>query len=312
MRRSLPLIAVLLASVVLTGCVVTEERLAKFLAYDETESYAMNVTRQFFGPRFKDTPVPKGVYVANGNLGRDMALTTLANFAGTGTSIFPGGFGMALGMDILGSLGEETPPDMLPHILAFVDATKFPTRKEAEMEATAQVYKAIRQALVDTGMTIHQEAGAGHREALWIEYSAAGISFENEALGCKPWSQFPEKETSYKTLKANVCWVDVNVRAIDEDDSPARRSPDWIAGGRMPSAWRIWEKAQVEWNLPENAKIDADTLFATAAKYLPDNYWFYMEPRKKKGQKKRSAPYLLSNKGAHYFVVEQKEEEKSE
>ena len=299
------LTALSLASLLLSGCVVTEERLARYLAYDESKSYAMNVTSQFFRPRFKDTPVPKGVYVANGNLPRDMALTTLANFAGSGTNIFPGGFGVALGMDILGSLGEETPPDMLPHILAFVDATKFPTRKDAEMEATAQVYRAVRQALVDTGMTISQENRPVHGKALWIEYSVAAAKFENEALGCKPWSQFPEKDSSMSTLRSNVCWVDVKVRAVDEDDSPARRSPDWIDGGRMPSAWRIWDKAQVEWNLPEDAKIDADTLFASAAKYLPDNYWFYVEPRKIKGKKGRTAPYLLSNKGAHYFVVEQ-------
>ena len=310
MRFIRSLTALSLASLLLSGCVVTEERLAKYLAYDESESYAMNVTSQFFLPRFKDTPVPKGVYVANGNLERDVALTTLANFAGSGTNIFPGGFGVALGMDILGSLGEETPPDMLPHILAFVDATKFPTRKDAEMEATAQVYRAVRQALVDTGMTISQENRPVHGKSLWIEYSVAAAKFENEALGCKPWSQFPEKDSSMSTLRSNVCWVDVKVRAVDEDDSPARRSPDWIDGGRMPSAWRIWDKAQVEWNLPEDAKIDADTLYAAAAKYLPDNYWFYVEPRKKKGQKKRSAPYLLSNKGAHYFVVEQKEDPK--
>lgn len=307
MLRSLPLLSLLLASIVLSGCVVTEERLAKFLAYDETKSYAMNVTRQFFGPRFKDTPVPKGVYVANGNLGRDMALTTLANFAGAGTSIFPGGFGMALGMDILGSLGEETPPDMLPHILAFVDATKFPTRREAELEAAKQVGLALRKGLEDTGYKIVRETKPAHIDILWTGMSYAGFDFENEELGCASWSRFSPKDE----WEGKACAVGVSVRDIDEDDSPARRSPDWIAGGRMPSAWRIWEKAQVDWHLSDNATFDADTLFAAAAKYLPDNYWFYMEPRKKKGQKKRSAPYLLSNKGAHYFVVEQQEAPKN-
>lgn len=47
MRRSLPLLAVLLTSVVLSGCVSMEERIAQRRMYDESLSYAMNVTRQF-------------------------------------------------------------------------------------------------------------------------------------------------------------------------------------------------------------------------------------------------------------------------
>lgn len=307
MRRPLPLLAVLLSSVVLSGCVSMEERIAKRQMYDDSLSYAMNVTRQFWTPRFKDTPVPKGVFVTNSTLGRDITLTTLSWATGP-SSFLPGGFGLALGMDILGELGKETPPDMLPHVLAFVDASKFPTRKEAELEAVRQVHGAVKEALDDTKLTVAKDYPPTQTEILWSDFTIAEIQFENEELGCTPWSQI-DPEMRYSERKTKACWVEISFPAIDEDDLPARTVPDWMA--TRGTAWPIVEKAEVRWIIPETAKIDRDVLFAAAAKYLPDDYWFYLEPRKKKGQKKYSAPYLLNNKGAHYFVVEQTEETKA-
>ncbi len=305
MRRSLPLLAVLLTSVVLSGCVSMEERIAQRRMYDESLSYAMNITRQFWTPRFRDTPVPKGVFVTNSTLGRDITLTTLSWATGP-SSFLPGGFGLALGMDILGELGKETPPDMLPHILAYVDTDRFPSRRDAELEAVTQVFNAVKKGLADTGFKIAKETQPMRQKVLWTEISTAAADIENEAQGCALWSQFAGNTKGWRN---KACGVGISIEQIDEDDLPAVKVPEWMANGG--TAWPIVEGARINWYIPEHAKVDVDTLFAATAKHLPDNYWFYMEPRKKKGQKKRSAPYLLSNKGAHYFVEEQTEETKT-
>ena len=292
--------AMLIGVVTLTGCTSMSEYRERLKQYNDSQSYAMNVTRQFWQPKFSDTPVPKGVFVSNSTLGRDVTLSTMSWLAG-GSSLLPGGFGLDLGMAFISEMGKKTPPDMLPHILAYVDASKFPTRKEAELEAVRQVHSAVKKALNDTGLSIAKDYPPTHTEILWTDFNIAEIQFENEKLGCTPWRQI-SSEMRYSERKTKACWVEISVRAIDEDDLPATTVPDWMATQGI--AWPIAEKAEVRWIIPETANVDKDALFAAAAKYLPDDYWFYLEPRKKKGQKKYSAPYLLNNKGAHFFVIE--------
>lgn len=206
-----------------------EERIAQRRMYDESLSYAMNVTRQFWTPRFRDTPVPKGVFVTNSTLGRDITLTTLSWATGP-SSFLPGGFGLALGMDILGELGKETPPDMLPHILAYVDTDRFPSRRDAELEAVTQVFNAVKKGLADTGFKIAKETQPMRQKVLWTEISTAAADIENEAQGCALWSQFAGNTKGWRN---KAYGVGISIEQIDEDDLPAVKVPEWIRLGRL-------------------------------------------------------------------------------
>ena len=295
--------AMLIGVVTLTGCTSMSEYRERLKQYDATKSYAMNVTRQFWQPKFQDTPVPKGVFVSNSTLGRDVTLSTMSWLAG-GSSLLPGGFGLDLGMAFISEMGKKTPPDMLSHILAYVDASKFPTRKEAELEAVNQVYLATQKGLKDLGFTISKLVEPEHISFLWVNQSHAGVLFENEKLGCTPHAELGNNSDA---LKEKGCWLGVAIDEMDEDDLPATKVPVWMASGGT-TAWPMYEKARIMWTLSKAAKVDLDTLYAATAKHLPDNYWLYVEPRKVEGKKGRTPPYLLDNKGTHFFVIEQETE----
>lgn len=292
------LCALLLAGVaVLSGCTSMAERRVQQKQYDDSLSYAMNVTRQFWQPRFKDTPAPRGVAVSDSTLGADIALSAIS--WASGPSLISGGFGLDLGMSILGDLSKDTPLDMQPHVLAFVDAAKFPDRKDAELEAVTQVYQAALKALKELNFVTDGTVEPAHTKVLWQHHVYAGANFDNKDLGCMPRSALPNQDD----WEGKVCWFDVRFRAQDDDDYPAAQIPTWMPnGGHM--GWPMFEKATLVWNLSSSMKVSKEKFFVTTAKYLPDGYWLYMEPKKAEGSKGYSAPFLLDNKGIHFFVIE--------
>ena len=291
--------AILIGVVTLTGCTSMSEYRERLKQYDDSQSYAMNVTRQFWEPKFSDTPVPKGVYVTNSTINRDVTLSTLAWATGP-SSVLPGGFGLALGMDLMKNLGKETPLEMQPHVLMFVDAARFPVRKDAELEAVSQVYSAVRKALAEEKLAVSKPVAPHHMKILWKDIAYAGAVFENEKLGCLARSSVGKDEKK-------LCYVDIMFEEQDDGDYPATKVPSWMNPNGI-LGWPVFAKASVTWNLPDTAKITAQKLFETTAKHLPDGVWFYMQPRKEQGEKKYSAPYLLDNKGAHFFVIEEEAE----
>lgn len=299
MNFKLPAGALLVCAALLSGCTSMAERRAQLKQYDDSLSYAMNVSRQFWRPQFKDTKVPEGKAVSNSTLGADVTLDAMSWLAGSRS--LPGSFGLDLGMSILGDMAKEKPFDMQPHVLAYVDAARFPNRKDAELEAVAQVYAAVKKGLADTGFTIARSVEAEHASFLWTKSTYAGADFDNPKLGC----QSREQLGDHKNWKGKVCWVDVRFKEHDEDELPATDIPSWMKKGGS-KAWPMSVDASVVWNLADDAKIDAATLFAATAKYLPDNYWIYIEPQKIEGKKGYTPPYLIDNKGVHFYVTTEK------
>lgn len=306
MNRKLLTAALLAGVVCLNGCTSMSEYREKRKAYDDSISYAMNVTRQFWEPQFQDTSVPKGVNVSNSTLGWDVGMSTAAWLAGPRG--LPGSFGVDLGMSILKDLGKEKPLDMQPHLMAYVDATKFPSRTDAEVEAVAQAREAVLKSLPSLNLTPSEKycTPAKKFDVLWTHFAQGTIAFENEALGCPKVEKLDG--TKSNELRAKRCWAKATVYCADESDIPATTIPKWMKdGGR--TAWPMALKSSLVIYLPDTTKgkIDEEKFLVEIAKNLPDNYWLYVEPKYKAELKGRTPPVLLDNKGAHFFVVEKKD-----
>lgn len=309
MNRKLLTAALLAGVVCLNGCTSMSEYREKLKAYDDSISYAMNVTRQFWEPEFRDTPVPKGVNVSNSMLGWDVGLSTAAWLAGPRG--LPGSFGLDLGMSILKDLGKEKPLDMQPHLMAYVNAAEFPKREDAEVEAVSQARQAVIKALPTLDLTPNDLHAAKPMkvEVLWVQNAYGTIGFENEALGCPKIATLDPNST--EDILRRRCWAEISIRHADDSDSPATSVPKWLKdGGRM--AWPIALKSSIVFHIPEAAKdkVDEDKLFAATSRNLPENYWIYLQPKYKKELKGKTPPILLDNKGAHFYVVEKKGDEK--
>lgn len=270
--------------------------------YDETQSYALNVVRQFWATELKDTPAPKGTLTSNSMLGFDVSMATLSELTG-GTSIY-GGVGLNLGMSLLRDMSKEPPVDMQPHLIAYVDASKHPNRADAETEVAQRARQAVINGVKELGLTpVEKWSPKPHeRTLLWRNWVSTTLYFENEALGCPKISHIDDPYDR-RLAPAGLCYAEIQVEHWSESKLKQTEVPAWMSSpGSL--AWPIALKSSLVIKLPSGTKLDAKKVLIASAKHLPDNYWLYVQPQYNKEQKTVSAPLLLSNEGVHLFCHE--------
>lgn len=298
--KKLPLLfvtGILAAS--LSGCMSMSEYRKQVKLYDDSKSYASNVVRQFWASELKDTAVPKGTVSSNSMLGFDVSMATLAELSG-GTSIY-GGVGLNLGMSLLRDMSKDPPVDMQPHLIAYVDADKFPNRSDAETEAVHQARQALIKGVQDLGLSpVEKWSPKPHeRSLLWRNWVGSTLFFENEALGCPKISHIDDPYDR-RLAPSGLCHAEIQVEHWSESKIKKTEIPSWMNNpGSL--AWPIALKSSVVIKLPASTKLKDRQILIATAKHLPNNYWLYVQPKYNKEQKTVLAPLLLNNQGVHLF-----------
>lgn len=289
------LTGVLLAgAVLLSGCSTTyNERMAEKAAYHPDESYALNVMRQMYDTQLKDAPNPSDLQ-ASGNLGTDVTLSTLAYLSGPRT--LGGSFGADLGFSLLAELGKETPPDLKPHLFAFVPVSDAPTRIEADKLLLTKLVDSLDKRAQELGFeTIRWYDRPASFHFMWMDATVHGISLIKEDIGCFR-SPDPEKIP-------HGCGISLRIPQIKESEYPAVPNPAWI-DAKQTVSWRYPGPAELKFVLDGSAKetVDARKILTDLAPGLTDLTFVYVPPEKM-SSKEWKMPFLLSNKGVHLFVT---------
>lgn len=290
------LTGVLLAgAVLLSGCSTTSytERMAEKAAYHSDESYALNVMRQMYPTQLKDAPNP-GDLEASSTLGTDVTLSTLTYLSGPRT--FGGSFGLDLGFSLLAELGKETPPDLKPHLFAFVPVSEAPTRIEADKLLMTKIIDSIEKRAKELGFeTIRWYNRPAEFHFLWQDGLLHGITLIKEDIGCF-------RSPNPKEI-ADGCGISLWIPEIKESEYPAVPNPSWL-DAKQTVSWRYPGPAEFKFVLDGSAKetVDARKVMTDLAPGLPDLTFVYVPPEKVSA-KEWKLPFLLSNKGVHLFVA---------
>lgn len=269
-----PLFTIAIGTLALTACSTTQLPQtipANSLVYDESQSYAQNLGKQFGILRIPTASSAKTQFESvkpQSHLMRNLGVTLLANspLQGLGVEVSKGSFSTGVGLDFF-SLGWKSDTvyfEGMNHWFAFVSAKEQPSLDEARSYALKSMTLASGQAFEKSGFIISD---------------VKTNSLELEGGSLREEVQMRLIKEDYACTMRDPCSVTFTLHHSNES---ATELPTWVAQNQnltQGDYWKFWATS-LEMNLKKTPNNEINRIEVDISANLPQGFVLYFAPQK--------------------------------